>query len=138
MSLTSADFEGFDLDASQRYLKTFDSRTRKKGESYFRSGAVSDVECEEPGRIYAATVQGSEPYRVLLDYDDGWDAECSCPVGYECKHVYATVKQLLAERAAAAVVELSGTAARVSPSPKSPDPNPPRLPTRSGKNLGAS
>lgn len=126
MTLTSEDFAGFNLNAAQRYLKSFDARTRAKGEHYFRIGAVVEMDCESPGRAYGATVQGSQLYRVLLDYDEGWDAECSCPMEFECKHIYAAVKQLLAEQSAAAVAELSGASRKgftiphviVPPAPK--------------------
>lgn len=118
MSLTSADFEGFNVNAAQRYLKSFDARTRGKGEHYFRQGTVESVQCETPGHAYSATVLGSQVYQVNLFWDDGWDAECSCPVGYECKHVYAVVKQLLAEHSAAAVAELSSAARKGFPIPR--------------------
>jgi hypothetical protein len=104
MSLTIADFEGFDFAAAQRYLKSFDAPTRKKGERYFEIKAVKALACNEPGRAYTATVQGSDDYEVSFYFDDdGWDSDCSCPVGYECKHTYAALKQLLAASAIASV-----------------------------------
>ena len=118
MSLTVEDFEGFNLDAAQRYLKSFDSRTRGKGEQYFRAGAVESVTCEQPGLAYHAAVLGGEVYHVDVFWDDGWDAECSCPVGYECKHVYATVKQLLAEHSQAVVTNLSSATRKGFPIPR--------------------
>ena len=118
MSLAIADFEGFQLDAVQRYLSSFDSRTKKKGESYFRSGAIQSVECSEPGRIYTATVLGGELYEVILTYDDGWSSECSCPMEFDCKHTYAALQQLLAEHSSAAVADLSETAGKTFPATK--------------------
>ncbi len=118
MALTSDDFDGFKPETIQRYLKSFDSTTRHKGERYFRQGAVVETDCEEPGRAYGATVQGGDLYRVLLDYDDGWDAECSCPMGFECKHVYAAAKQLLAEHSSAVVAALSSATSRNSTIPR--------------------
>jgi superfamily II DNA or RNA helicase len=97
VSLAVEHFEGFDADAADRYLRSFDNRTRKKGESYFRSGAVESIACQEPGRAYSASVLGGDLYQVSFFYDAGaWDADCSCPVGYECKHAYAAWKKLLA------------------------------------------
>jgi hypothetical protein len=119
MSLTIADFEGFDLDAAQRYLQSFDAHTRKKGESYFRGGAVESFVCHEPGRAYSVFVRGSLKYEVSFYYDDGWDSDCSCPVGYECKHTYAAWKRLLAEYSSAAVADLSATAGKQSDRPRS-------------------
>lgn len=130
MSLTVAEFEGFNLNAAQRYLKSFDARTRGKGEHYFRQGAVDSIQCETPGTAYSAKVLGSEVYDVNLFWDDGWDSDCSCPVGYECKHTYAAVKQLLAEHSSAVVADLSSTARKGFPIPRVivppvPAPKPP-------------
>ncbi|HEX5220644.1 MAG TPA: DEAD/DEAH box helicase [Verrucomicrobiae bacterium] len=110
MALASEEFDGFDVEAAQRFLRSFDKAARNKGENYHRRGAVMEVDCEESGVAYGATVQGSELYRVLLDYEAGWSGDCSCPVGFGCKHIYAAMKQLLAEYSAAKVVNLSGAA----------------------------
>ncbi len=118
MSLTSADFAGFDAIVLQRYLQSFSHTARKRGESYFQRAAVTSLDCEEPGRAFTATVQGSEPYDVDFFRKDGWDALCSCPVGIHCKHIYATGKQLLAEHAAVAVAALSEQARHASGIPK--------------------
>ena len=118
MLLRIADFEGFKLEATQRYLNTFDSRTRKKGESYFRAEAVQSIECNKPGRNYTVIVLGGDEYFVSLHFDGGWDADCSCPIGHECKHIYAAVKQLLAEYSSAAVADLSATAGKKFPIPR--------------------
>lgn len=112
MPLTVADFEGFKPEAAQRYLKSFDPRTRQKGESYFRGGAVESLFCDIPGLAYSAKVLGSDEYEVSVSCSGECGGECSCPVGYHCKHVYATVKQLLAEYTSAIVSDLSSTGAR--------------------------
>jgi hypothetical protein len=109
MSLTAEDFEGFDLDAAQNYLRFFTATTRKRGESYFRRGAVESLTCKEPGTAYEAQVLGSEAYVVSLFFDDGWEADCSCPVGNECKHIYAALKQLITEQISAEVQQLSSS-----------------------------
>ena len=98
MPLSAGDFEGFDLVGADSYLRSFDSRTRRKGEDYFRAGAVESLECDDPGRAYTARVMGSKLYVVTFRYDDDiWDSDCSCPVGCECKHTYAALKKLLVE-----------------------------------------
>ena len=108
--LNVSDFEGFNAAAAQRCLKSFDTRTRKRGEAYFNNGAVESLTCEEPGRVFNATVRGGHTYEVALVSDDGlWDATCTCPVEYECKHAYAALKQLLAEHSGATVAELSAS-----------------------------
>ena len=95
MALTSKDFEGFDPAVARDYLNSIDSQSRRKGEAYYSRGAVSALKCKVPGLSYSASVQGSDHYYVQFYYDDGWDGECTCPIGYECKHIYAAVKQLL-------------------------------------------
>ena len=118
MSLTIADFEGFSLDSVWGYLNSFAARSKKEGESWFQRGAIESVECQEPGRAYSATVRGGGEYQVALQYDGGWDSECSCPVGFKCQHAYAAMKQLLAEHTRATVIDLSSTAGRSFPQRK--------------------
>jgi hypothetical protein len=118
MPLTNTAFEGFDLATARDYLALFDARTRKKGEAYFQRGAVKTLECNIPGQAYLATVQGSLLYEVEISYDDlenFWEAECSCPIGMECKHIYATMKQLVA---ACTVAKLPVPGAKAAPPEK--------------------
>ena len=104
MPLTAADFEGFRLGTAHEYLGGFDSQTRRRGESYFRAGHVESLVCNEPGRVYAAKVLGSDLYSVVLSFEeDIWEAECTCPMEIDCKHGYAAMKQLLAAHAAVAL-----------------------------------
>ncbi|SKC94695.1 DEAD/DEAH box helicase [Paraburkholderia hospita] len=70
-----------------------DSRTRAKARDYV--DAVSEVRWVS-GHILAGRVQGtrSQPYDVRVDFSEvdasDWiDGECSCPVGFNCKHVAA-------------------------------------------------
>lgn len=97
MPLSVADFASLELAELRDYLSGFDSRTRKKGEGYFRGRAVTALTCVQAGAEFSATVQGTYKYKVEIGYDDGWEAVCSCPIAYECKHVYAVARQLLAE-----------------------------------------
>ncbi|HEX9047348.1 MAG TPA: SNF2-related protein, partial [Verrucomicrobiae bacterium] len=100
MPLSTEDFDGFEPVAAQRYLKRFLLTTRRKGEKYFREGAVQSLECDEPGVAYVAAVQDGELYEVALDFEDRWVSQCSCSMVYNCKHAYAAFRQLLAEYAA--------------------------------------
>ena len=118
MPLTAADFNGFDAQSGARFLRSFDAPTRQRGERYFKSGAVKSVACIEPGSHYTAEVMGGDLYGVTLTYEDGWDSECTCPMAVECKHVYAALKQLLADFSSAAVDSLSATAGKISNIPK--------------------
>ena len=116
MPLTPSDFAGFNALTGLDFLKSFPRQTRKKGEGYFRNGAVRSLSCNEPGRSYEATVQGSDLYSVAFDFEDeGWGAECTCPMLYDCKHAYAAMKQLLAEHACATGI----------PQPQNPSTPPP-------------
>jgi hypothetical protein len=115
MPLTAEDFEGFDAVAGGRYLKAFDASTRKKGEKYFRMGAVLSLTCIDTGNRYLAEVRGGALYCVEMFYDEeGWCAECSCPMEYDCKHAYAAFNQLLVEHTNAYVQTLSATAGKIS------------------------
>jgi len=70
------------------------------GRAYEAGGHVSDLRLLSGGRVIEAKVQGSarRPYRVRvmlgLRVRDGAtivSGSCSCPVGYNCKHVAATL-----------------------------------------------
>ena len=81
-----------DATAIKRYLDEFDRTTAERGANYFKCNAVLQLRCDEPGARYSATVRGSMDYEVTLFYGSGeWDGECTCPVGYECKHAYAAL-----------------------------------------------
>ena len=111
--------DAFDLinpDEAREYLDSFDLATRRKGEAYLREGRVGEIVCEEQGRRFVAPVRGSEPYHVEIYFDgEEWVGDCTCPVQVDCKHVYATLKALLAEHSVARVREISGGA--VAPLP---------------------
>ncbi len=71
----------------------FGRQTVTRGRALQRSGAVLDI-WGDPDSSVSALVQGtqSSPYAVefWLDKDGGFEfGECSCPVGYNCKHVVA-------------------------------------------------
>ncbi len=81
-----------------------------RGVSYFVSGRVSQLEIEEEFSDYIsfhAMVQGSGSYPYLVNitiegdqpkfsYSDiTLDGNCSCPIGFNCKHVVAACLKLL-------------------------------------------
>ena len=64
-----------------------------RGEEYYETGAVSELEEDSPGE-WTATVEGTESYSVEISMD-GKEIEswyCDCPYDGEiCKHVVATL-----------------------------------------------
>ncbi|MGQ0619761.1 MAG: DEAD/DEAH box helicase [Panacagrimonas sp.] len=71
-----------------------------KGMDYARRGQVLGVWWETPAGPLAARVQGTEdePYQCRITWSDlkgrlEVEGECSCPVGFNCKHVAAALIQ---------------------------------------------
>jgi hypothetical protein len=110
--------------AVQEFLNEFPMNIRRKGESYFRRGCVSNLvlapASDDPVDVaVSAMVQGRDLYSVNLFYDEveGWFGECTCPLEMECKHIYAVMKAWLAELSAAQVRELSSRSMLSAPAP---------------------
>jgi len=114
-----------------------DSGSWQRGSRYFRDGraALTDIErLPDGGVLLKGTCRGSEsePYQQSIEIErDGkrieLDGECSCPVGYNCKHVVALVLtwQALAPREPATrddiadwLAELPGADDSVNESPE--------------------
>ena len=112
-------FELLDPRNAQAFLKSFDAATRRKGDSHFNLSHVQDLAPEDPGMAYTARVQngGAEEVYLFYDSEDGWSGECSCPLEFQCEHIFAAMRALLAEHSAAAVRNLSAGVS--SPSPRS-------------------
>lgn len=125
-------FDMVDIDDAREYFNSFDLLTRQKGEAYFRKGRVKEVvpsKNAKPGTHFVAVVEGSNLYGVDLTYtkQQGWGGHCSCPVEFDCKHIYAGLKALLAEQSLAAVRGISSNAidnASHSPAVSTPAPKP--------------
>jgi hypothetical protein len=118
MPLSAEDLAGLDIESVAIALRDFDLKTVRRGRGYYNAGRVSNLDCEIPGQVYRASVQGGSNYEVSLEYiADGrkWSNFCTCPVGSDCKHAYAALEQLLAEHARAAVYSLSATDGEKSP-----------------------
>src|SRR3954467_4773404 len=76
----------------------FDRQVQARGREYFRRGAAR-ITGGSPGH-FEATVQGGEPYRVRVDWEDNGepDYRCTCPFfqdrgGQPCKHLWAALLQ---------------------------------------------
>lgn len=70
----------------------------QRGRTYFRNGHVVTIRWR--GNVLTGKVQGSEyePYTVSVKFGRGnndLEGDCSCPVGYDCKHVAALLYAFL-------------------------------------------
>ena len=66
--------------------------TLKRGVEYFKDGRVEDLQVFDDG--VHAIVWGNHAYVVSIlhsVHDDTLVSECSCPVGFACKHAVATL-----------------------------------------------
>ena len=75
------------------------SRTVKRGRSYQRGRRVKKLGITADGQLLA-TVQGNDDYAttVSLQYlrqKNTLASECTCPVGYSCKHAVAVIAEYL-------------------------------------------
>lgn len=85
------------LLSRQNFRQQIDPIILQRGEAYFRSDAVQDLE-EVQDKQWSATVLGSEDYTVTItEQPDGTLlALCDCPYdwGPTCKHIAATLFKL--------------------------------------------
>lgn len=80
-----------------------------RGHRYWRQGNVVALKIDEADSLIIAQVRGSErrPYSQIIEigqtHEDWTDVEgqCSCPVGYNCKHVVAVLLKVIADQDAA-------------------------------------
>ncbi len=79
-------------------VRWFDHLTLARGRKYAADGAVLFAKWEPDGSAVEGLVRGSRtrPYEVTVHLSRGRndelvsiDAECSCPVGFDCKHAVA-------------------------------------------------
>ena len=76
-----------------------------RGHQYYRGNKVTALDISQNGAFITALVAGSNKNRyhvnILLQSQPGGhvlvNGECSCPVGYNCKHVVATLIKAQAE-----------------------------------------
>ena len=83
------------MRAAERFLKLVPVQTRERGRSYHATGHVLKLTCVNPDQAYTAIVRGSQDYTVTLTYSERtWASDCSCPMGYDCKHAVAAMLEL--------------------------------------------
>ncbi len=77
------------LSALSTFLDGLNDGARSRGRTYFKAGRVSGL--VQDGQRIRAEVHGTEDYEVILARaHQGWVSQCTCPLEYDCKHVYAT------------------------------------------------
>jgi len=85
------------MTLAERLDPHFAAPTKARGEVYFRAGRVTLTQ-RSPAEV-RATVRGAEPYGVRLRRDQTTlSLSCSCPHyydGHACKHLWATVLEVL-------------------------------------------
>ena len=75
--------------ALARQLSEFNSTARNRGTRYFRGNRVSAVTRVDDQTV-TGKVQGSLLYDVTLSCkSEQWKGRCTCPIGQDCKHVFA-------------------------------------------------
>ena len=78
-----------------RFLALVPAETRRRGQQYHANGQVIALDCVRPNKSYVAVVQGQEAYDVALKITGKvWTSQCSCPMGYDCKHAVAAMLEL--------------------------------------------
>jgi hypothetical protein len=110
-----------DAQAAQVFLRRFPAEVQRRGHARFHEGAVESLTVIKPGISYSAIVQDAawkNDVELHFDPTEGWNGDCSCPVEFDCVHVFAAMSALLAEHRMALVRQLStgqagaGTAAQ--------------------------
>ncbi len=92
------------LQAAHAWLADLDEPTRERGTEIYRSRRVMDLASYRRGVGLKAAVQGTKLYDSELRHDGTeWFGECSCPVGFDCKHCCAVMLTALEQLEATAV-----------------------------------
>lgn len=80
--------------------RVIDRRYLDRGADYARRGMVLEVDAESGGEWVAASVRGSGRSLYHVDIELGWsvsgriasvEGTCTCPIGWNCKHVAAAL-----------------------------------------------
>ncbi len=64
-----------------------------RGRAYARDGAVRDLQARPDGALQADVLGSGPVYRTVVRVGSrgGWSGDCSCPVGFDCKHAVAVL-----------------------------------------------
>ena len=103
-------------------LRNFDGGTYARGQGYARNGKVRTlVRSDHAARIDSkVSGSGGHLYRQSIDVRTDrkgvrFEGECSCPVGYNCKHVVAVLLRCLEQAPAASAAASTGGAESALP-----------------------
>jgi len=113
----------------ERFLSLIPVKTRECGHDYFGNGCVLSLLCIKPESLYAAVVRGGEEYQVELEFAENvWSSNCSCPMGYDCKHAVAAMLELKRLATQSEPVPGAGVLPRQAQSSQNPGQQVPRSP----------
>jgi hypothetical protein len=118
--------DGFELlhpTRAQDVLRYFDAASRRQGELLLGQSAVQGLTVEEPGLAYSARVRDGNIEHEVRVWDNeeaeedepGWGGACSCEQEFECPHIFAVMREVLAEHSASLVRKLSAIQTKPSP-----------------------
>ncbi len=87
-----------DLPGLVTSMLEFATANAARGCIYALEDRVGVLGVEADGKGFTAEVRGTHLYRVAWFFEDGdWVNVCSCPLGGDCKHAYATTAVLVAQ-----------------------------------------
>ncbi|MNZ31844.1 RNA polymerase-associated protein RapA [compost metagenome] len=90
------------------WRRSFDSGALVRGEAYARENRVRILQLEADKVLARCRGSGKHSYQlqIRLEANGYIDAECDCPVGYDCKHCVATLLHLLEQAPVPAAREM--------------------------------
>ncbi|GLS27152.1 DEAD/DEAH box helicase [Marinibactrum halimedae] len=90
------------ISLSEKIIQKLCGKTyAQRGKNYFKKGNVLDYIIEEDDVIYGRVLgTHRQTYDITIDIEDfsSYFSECSCPVGYNCKHTAAILYAVLEEQ----------------------------------------
>lgn len=79
--------------ALKRELAGFGAMTKLRANGY--ANRIHNLELVDEDTV-GATIEGTHPYECTWFFDGRqWEHDCTCPVGYLCKHAYAMAEALM-------------------------------------------
>ncbi len=86
--LALVSFSAAQIRQLDKRIERFPARIRARGTGYSDDGRVGELTFD--GELLSGVVEGTYPYDCTWCYEGGrWSGSCDCPMGAECKHLYA-------------------------------------------------